>query len=64
MELFDVVELTKPRPESGLDVGSVGTIIHIFDQPRRAYEVEFVDEDGSTVATETLLPDEVRPAKV
>ena len=60
MDLFDVVELTEPRPESGLTAGAIGTIVHVFDQPRRAYEVEFVDEDGSTIATETLLPEQVR----
>jgi hypothetical protein len=61
MDLLDVVALVDPRPEDGLAAGAVGTIVHIFDRPRRAYEVEFVDDDGMTVATATLLPEQIRP---
>jgi Domain of unknown function (DUF4926) len=62
MNLLDVVTLVDERPEDGLAAGAVGTIVHVFDQPRRAYEVEFVDEDGTTTATATLLPEQIRPA--
>jgi Domain of unknown function (DUF4926) len=62
MNLFDVVALVDPRPDDALPAGAVGTIVHIFDKPRRAYEVEFVDDDGVTIATATLLPEQIRPA--
>ncbi len=60
MDLFDVVTLVDAKREDGLPPGAVGTIVHIFDKPRRAYEVEFVDDDGVTIATATLLPEQIR----
>ena len=62
VELFDVVTLLDDLPQQGLAKGTVGTIVHVFDQPRRAYEVEFVSDDGVTIATATLLPEQVRSA--
>jgi hypothetical protein len=61
-ELLDVVVLTWDRPTDGLTAGAIGTVVDIFDCPRRAYEVEFVADDGATVAIVTLLPEEIRPA--
>jgi len=60
MDLFDVVALVDARREDGLPAGAVGTIVHIFDKPRPAYEVEFADNDGVTIATATLQPGQVR----
>ncbi|MEV4758008.1 DUF4926 domain-containing protein [Micromonospora sp. NPDC049559] len=60
MNLFDMVALTVGLPDEGLPAGSVGTIVHVFDQPRRAYEVEFVDEDGETIATAAVRPEQLR----
>ena len=60
MDLFDVVALLEARPEDGLPVGAVGTVVHILGKPGRAYEVEFADDDGVTIATATLLPGQVR----
>lgn len=62
MELFDVVKLVEDLPEEGLAAGSVGTIVHVFTTPRSAYEVEFVDDDGQTLAMATLTPEQVIPA--
>jgi hypothetical protein len=61
MELLDVVVLLEDKPDDGLAAGSIGTIVHVFDRPRHAYEVEFVDDEGTTIATATFLPEEIRP---
>jgi hypothetical protein len=61
MNLYDVVELARDLPEEGLKAGSVGTIVHIFTRPEQAYEVEFSDDEGRTVASLALTPDAVRP---
>ena len=61
MELYDVVELTTDLPAEGLPAGSVGTVVHIFHEPDLAYEVEFADDDGRTIAMVPLTPDKLRP---
>jgi len=47
-ELFDVVELIVDIPEQGLYAGVQGTIVECH--PDAAYEVEFADEHGETLA--------------
>ncbi len=39
-----------------LDTGTIGTIVMVYDDGR-AYEVEFVDDKGNTVALLTLEED-------
>jgi hypothetical protein len=60
---LDVVALTDSLPDQGLDAGAVGTIVHIFHKPNIAYEVEFIDDDGATIAMATLTPDQFRMVK-
>jgi hypothetical protein len=60
MKLFDVVKLVSDRPEDSLAAGSVGTIVHVFDKPDLAYEVEFADANGRTLALVTLRPDQLQ----
>jgi hypothetical protein len=55
----DIVELLVDLPGEGLAAGAVGTVIHAFDRPDRAYEVEFADSDGKTRATVALTDDQV-----
>jgi hypothetical protein len=43
-----------------LNRGDVGTIVHIYERGR-AYEVEFVDGGGHTVALITANATDVRP---
>jgi hypothetical protein len=57
---LDVVVLTTPLPEDGLAVGAIGTVVHVFHAPRTAYEVEFVDDEGTTTAMATLTRDQFR----
>jgi hypothetical protein len=58
---LDVVTLLTDLPQEGLEAGAVGTVVHVFHRPDTAYEVEFVDDDGTTIALATLAPDQIRP---
>ncbi|MBM2622953.1 DUF4926 domain-containing protein [Actinoplanes sp. LDG1-06] len=60
MELYDTVRLLVDLPSEGLEAGAVGAVVHIFDRPRVAYEVEFTDDDGRTIAQVPLTADQVR----
>ena len=44
----DVVVLTEDLPVEGLHKGDVGAVVHCY-QVGGLYEVEFIDEHGSTV---------------
>ena len=55
-ELFDIVELLITVPEGNLEAGEQGTIVECFDE--KAFEVEFSDSDGKTLALCTLSPQE------
>jgi hypothetical protein len=60
LEEHDVMRLVRPLPEHGLPAGATGTIVLIYDNPSEAYEVEFTDPDGYTIALVTLLPDQLK----
>lgn len=51
-KLFDVVELLEALPAAGLAAGSLGSIVEQLAPD--AFIVEFVDEDGNTLALEIL----------
>ncbi len=55
-----IVVLNSNLPDAGLHSGDVGAIVHVHGQGK-AYEVEFVDGDGTTIALMTLDADEIRP---
>jgi len=55
--LFDVVILTKDMPEDGLKAGMKGAVVDVHTKPTLAYEVEFCDGSGRTIALLALLPD-------
>ena len=59
IELYNQVMLIEDSPEEELKAGRRGFVVHIFDKPRKAYEVEFCNEDGETIAMLTLLPDQI-----
>jgi hypothetical protein len=54
-----IVVLTRDVPQSGLYAGDVGAVVHVYRQGA-AYEVEFVDGDGTTIALMTLDSNDVR----
>ena len=54
-----MVVLNCDKPSSDLYAGDVGAVVHVYADGA-AYEVEFVDGDGSSVACITLDAKEVR----
>ena len=56
----DVVTLLADVPGDGLRKGQVGTVVHEFTEPGLAYETEFADADGRTVAQLALRPGQIR----
>ncbi len=54
---LDVVKLKHARPADGLEVGAEGTIVMIYASD--AFHVEFLDEEGDTVALLILPPSEL-----
>ncbi len=51
--------LSKDIPEWGLHAGDVGTIVHVHARGE-AYEVEFIDVRGETVAVLTIKAEYLR----
>jgi ATP-dependent exoDNAse (exonuclease V) alpha subunit len=49
----DSVVLTRDLPSAGLVAGDVGVVVHVYGGGT-AYEVEFVNFDGETIAVESL----------
>jgi hypothetical protein len=60
INLLDVVELLEDVPGEGLVAGARGTVVNVYEYPTLAYEVEFCNDDGETVALFALLPKQVR----
>ncbi len=57
----DLIVLTEDVSEEGdLEVGDVGTIVHVHPG-REAYVVEFTTLDGGTVAVATVPANQARP---
>jgi hypothetical protein len=44
-----------------LTVGTIGTVVRVFRMPHLAYEVEFTDQDGATVALATVRAGQIGP---
>ena len=55
----DRVVLTAPVPNQRLEIGDVGTVVHVYADGQ-AYEVEFVALDGHTTAVVTVEAAHVR----
>ena len=53
----DVVIAKNDHPDKQVVSGQIGTVICCFTVPNEAYEVEFVDDDGNSVAHFALLPE-------
>lgn len=60
LNLLETVIATTNFPEHSVLAGDVGTIVEIYHTPALAYEVEFVNPDGSTRSLLTLAPSQVR----
>lgn len=57
MDINDVVVLRIDLPDENLVKGMRGAIVAIFDDPELAYEVEFCNDKGETLAEVALKPD-------
>ena len=57
VKLLDVVALLVDKPEEGLVVGQVGTVVEVLAP--NVYEVEFLDSKGETIALTGLKRSEV-----
>ena len=55
----DRVVLTAPVPKERLEIGDVGTVVHVY-QDGKAFEVEFIALDGHTAAVATVDASQVR----
>lgn len=55
-KINDMVQLMEPLPEMGLSTGSVGVVVAEFSKPEEAYEIEFSNERGETLAQVALRP--------
>ena len=58
----DRVVLTAPVPEERLEIGDVGTVVHVYPDGN-AFEVEFTALDGHTAAVATVEASQVRPIR-
>lgn len=56
---LDTVALTHDIGEYALKSGDIGGIVHCYEQGE-AFEVEFVNGEGKTVALVTLARNEIR----
>lgn len=59
-----IVTLSRDLPDVPLSTGTVGTVVMVYPKylsPSlpQSYEVEFCDEDGITLALETLTEDDL-----
>ena len=57
---LDLVVLMRSITEKGLQLGDVGTVVHCYEDDQ-AYEVEFIDGEGETLAVLTLDSSAIRP---
>ena len=57
--LFDIVVLADDLPDEDLQAGMKGTVIDVYTEPCEAYEVEFCDDSGRTIALLALLPNQL-----
>jgi Domain of unknown function (DUF4926) len=60
---LDTVLLTHDIPERGLSKGARGAVVHCYNDGK-AFEVEFIDADGSTIAIETLTSADIEPESI
>ena len=57
--LFNAVILLEDVPSSGLKRGQFGTVVFEFTEPNIAYEVNFSNGEGCTIAQLSLLPSQI-----
>jgi len=63
LKVNDVVILKIDLPEENLEKGMRGTIVSLFEIPDLAYDVEFCDEGGRTIAEVALKCSQIEIVK-
>ena len=58
--LLEVVQLQQDFPNLSLFRGATGTIVDAYIDPHEAYEVQFCDDRGATIALITLRNQQLR----
>ncbi|MFQ3651820.1 MAG: DUF4926 domain-containing protein [Gemmataceae bacterium] len=53
-EEYEVVELMRDLDDKALKKGTRGAIVMVYPGSPPEYEVEFVDQNGTTIAVETI----------
>lgn len=56
---LDTVVVLNDYPNEGLKKGDIGVIVSVHTTPNEAYEIEFVDDTGITIAMIVLQPNEI-----
>ena len=59
-DLFETVVITANMRDHGVLAGDLGAVVDVHSRPQRAYEVEFVNPDGTTRALLTLALSQIR----
>lgn len=62
IKLFDTVRLVAAQPQASLRAGAIGVVVEQYTKPDVAYEVEFCNDEGETLASLTLTADQFTPA--
>lgn len=57
---YEVVEARKDLSED-VKAGAKGTIVMVYTDPNLAYEVEFMDENGTTLGLFTVMEEDIKP---
>lgn len=52
----EIVRLLEDIPSAGICRGSLGVVVAVFSEPEEAYEIEFCDGDGASIAQIALRP--------
>lgn len=63
LAMHQVVRVVRDVPEQRVTQGMVGAVVEIFEHPRLAFEVEFVDPEGKTVLQATLTEGDLEPVR-
>lgn len=58
-EEYDVVRLVSDLKSKGLKAGTRGAIVMVYPSDPPEYEIEFVDDEGNTLAIETLKEEQI-----
>lgn len=55
------VRVARDLPEIGIVQGAFGAVVAVFGAPALAYEIEFVDDNGATIATFPIHQEDLAP---